>query len=702
MAAFSWLQASAVVDPSHDYIAEWGRLKLVGNQLSDQDGKAIQLKGWSSFGFYDENCLEAANDLTYMKQQGANCVRIARYLSSYGSIDDNGVKGWMQKTASAGMYCIIDWHILEAANKDGNPTHYTNDAKNFFRMVAQEVANNKYKHIIYELCNEPSGCGWNEIKSYAEEVISTITSIDTNKPIIIVGTPNWDQYIYSQVVNSGNLIKTDQAGIMYAFHLYANEPAHQGLESQEFLPASTRVPIFVSEWGLSSAQPEKRASYNDVNTAFAQTFMSHCNGEGGCGQIVSWMNWSYGRKPEGASTFEGECRGKLSPSGEWIVKLLGGDVDLKPKRTTCYGGECLTLNSKSDQTTLNLGFYNDNPEKKDGDLASCSGITYYDANNTSDEGYTKATATTYNEKEQVNCALKNKDNAEPRDILKCYAGRDWCDFRGDECVDVTGACIEGSWSSGLYNLGWICAGEWLYYTFDVKDPGYYSMQMAYCMDSKKGGIGNMSCDDETGECEATGKSGFTLTLRDHASQIFMVDLDKSTPTEAVPMEAEQFGAYVTASVSGEVPVDENDKVWCYTGDPKRGTTKTNDGILFKEPGEYIVKLSFPFGHLGLGGLRFTYEKPWTGEGYPEVDETGIAEILNNTSSVVFPTVVSDGIINVAAEGQANVKIFNLIGAEVYSASIEGASTLSVNLAAGVYNVEVASAEGSKFAKIIVK
>ena len=117
-------------------------------------------------------------------------------------------------------------------------------------------------------------------------------------------------------------------------------------------------------------------------------------------------------------------------------------------------------------------------------------------------------------------------------------------------------------------------------------------------------------------------------------------------------------------------------------------------------------MSFPNGHVGIGGLRFTYEKPYTGEGYPEeinnLDGTSVEKILNNTESIVYPSVVADGIINVAAEGKADVKIFNLIGAEVYSASIEGASKLAINLAAGVYNVEVASAEGSKFAKIIVK
>lgn len=697
MAAFAWLQASAA-DASTNYIQQWGRLKLVGIQLSSEKGEPIQLKGWSSFGFYNENCLQSANDLESMKGAGANCVRIARYLSNFGSIDDNGIKNWMKWTNDKGMYCIIDWHILEAADDGtgGNPNKKKSEAKSFFSMVANEVSSKNYSHIIYEICNEPSGCGWGEIKSYAEEIINTITSIDQNKPIIIVGTPNWDQYIYSQVASTGNLIKTDKAGVMYAFHLYANEPAHVGLESSEFLPASTKVPIFVSEWGVSSAQPEKKHSYNDVNTSFATTFLRHCQGLEGCGQIVSWMNWSYGMKEEGSSTFKERCNGPLSPSGEFIQSMLGGK--LEPVVTACYGA-CFELSKDSEDEILNLGFYDDNPDKEVGQWASGSGMTYYDANNTDEEGYTEATATEYDEKETLTC--ENKNTKKEREVLKCYAGRDWCDFRTDECVDVTGACIEGKWGS-LYNLGWVCAGEWLLYTFEVADPGYYSIQMAVCAGDKLGGIGNMKCDDKTGKCTATGAGGFALTLKDHASQVFMVDLKKSTETQEVAMEATQFAPYVDAPVNGVTPQDENDKVWCYTGDPDFGDTRTYDGILFKEPGTHVVKLSFPYGHQGLGGLRFTYEKPWNGEGYPEEVVTSVGKIVNNVEAVVFPSVIEDGVINVSAEGQANVKIFNLVGAEVYNASIEGSSKLSVNLAAGVYNVEVASAEGSKFAKIIVK
>ena len=63
--AFSANAALSSTDfSSNNYIQEWGRLKLVGNQLSSEKGEAIQLKGWSSFGNFTENCLTSTADLT--------------------------------------------------------------------------------------------------------------------------------------------------------------------------------------------------------------------------------------------------------------------------------------------------------------------------------------------------------------------------------------------------------------------------------------------------------------------------------------------------------------------------------------------------------------------------------------------------------------------------------------------------------------
>ena len=47
------LAANAQDNPyqGKDY-KDWGKLKLVGNQLSDKDGNPVQLKGWSTFSLH--------------------------------------------------------------------------------------------------------------------------------------------------------------------------------------------------------------------------------------------------------------------------------------------------------------------------------------------------------------------------------------------------------------------------------------------------------------------------------------------------------------------------------------------------------------------------------------------------------------------------------------------------------------------------
>ena len=85
-----------------------------------------------------------------------------------------------------GMYVIIDWHILN----DGNPMTQLAQAKKFFATMSNKYKNQK--NVIYEICNEPNGCSWTSIKSFATQVIKVIRKYD-KKAIIVVGTPTWSQ-----------------------------------------------------------------------------------------------------------------------------------------------------------------------------------------------------------------------------------------------------------------------------------------------------------------------------------------------------------------------------------------------------------------------------------------------------------------------------------------------------------------------------
>lgn len=692
--------ANAAIDASVNYIEKWGNLTLNGVQLSSsKTGEKVQLRGWSSFGNYGENCVKTGEDLQRMKGMGANCVRLAKYFStSAGVFTFDQIKDLMGAAANNGMYCIVDWHILEAAGNNGNPNTYTNDAKNFFGQVAKEVKDMKYKHVIYELCNEPSGCSAADIKQYAEAVIPAITQYDDSKPIIIVGTPNWDQYINSQTIGQSALVKASNCNVMYAFHLYANEDAHKNLVNSEFLPATTKVPVFVSEWGLSHAQPEKYKDYDDVNETFAKQFLALCNGEGGSGQVVSWMNWSYGNKKEGSSTFMSGCEPggedgpNLSPSGKFIVKVLGGELNPTIVKGAAYGGKAYTLDASSVKQQLNLDRYDQNPNAEDGALAGSADITYYDANNTGEENYEKGKD--YDPIKKVHVIDGNDPDVE-RDVIQCYAGRLWCTVRDNECVDLTGMRVDGEWGAAT-GLSWVSSGEWLNYTFDVKDPGYYSMEML--VGAGNVGYGSATMDDKTGELQHNAAASFSMSLVDHASQTFMVDIDASTSTKEQAIEEAEFTPYGVTDNGVEA-----DKQWTPCSSVGTGKKKANHGILFKEAGTHVVRLMFEYGfNDGLGSLRFTYAKPWSGDGYPEEVVTSVSDENAEYSVVVYPSVVENGEFTVAVEGAAQVVVSNMAGAAVYTANVEGTTTINANLAAGVYNVQVVSADAAANTRIIVK
>ena len=92
-----------------------------------------------------------------------------------------------------------------------------------------------YNNVIYEICNEPNNCSWQDIKNYAMEVIPAIRAKDRDA-IIIVGTPTW-----SQLGSAGHLYEpvddpiTGYGNLMYAFHFYASDPAHNQLyQSSDF------------------------------------------------------------------------------------------------------------------------------------------------------------------------------------------------------------------------------------------------------------------------------------------------------------------------------------------------------------------------------------------------------------------------------------------------------------------------------------
>ena len=127
------------------------RLQVKGTQLVNSSGKKVQLRGISTHGlsWYPEYVNQSA--FTFMKKNWkVNAVRLAMYTAEYNgyctgdasnrrkleACIDNGVK----YATNAGMYVIIDWHILS----DGNPQQNQKEALKFFKKMAKKYKNNIY------------------------------------------------------------------------------------------------------------------------------------------------------------------------------------------------------------------------------------------------------------------------------------------------------------------------------------------------------------------------------------------------------------------------------------------------------------------------------------------------------------------------------------------------------------------------------
>ncbi len=666
--AFSASAALSTTDfASNNYIQEWGRLKVVGKQLCSEKGEAIQLKGWSAFGNFDSNCMRSGSDLDQMKTWGANVVRLPEYPNSqWGQFSESQIKSLIDAANSRGMYVLVDWHILKTndCGNCGDPGNFTNEgsfgssATTFFKSIASYVKQKGYQHVLYELCNEPvKGVSWSSIKSYAERMIDVIYQNEgspSSTPVVVVGTPEWDQKIMEA---ASNQINTNKAQVLYAFHLYANEGDHKNIYNSQFLPAIKQIPVFVSEWGLSTAQPELVGSYDDVDESFGKTFWNAMGGQ--YGQKVSWCNWSYGSKKEGASSFMNSCSAdNLSKSGKIVIEMLGGNPADKPDVGECAADPFEFSTSTSKDVVFAVSGFNNGGE----------GVGYHDCNNTPQDSFYTADGK----------IIQPTEKGEPG--CQAATAEGYCEYRADECVDITG-CNGGINKVGEgYNIGWISSGEWLRYCINVTDPGYYSLEM----------VGNPT---------TAGANNFLVVSVVEGGHNVACDLDASTQTEMVEIDGFNFQECPDEYYDPSEP-DEHAWMhwgWLKTSNPA-GTTVKNYGVCFKEAGKYTLELAFPTGFGDMGSLGFTYKMPYTGEGYG--DNVNNKEVsLGSSLNVNIYYSQSAETISTNAEA-SKIEVLDIAGKLV--ASDNGKQVNVSNLSTGLYIVKVYTDEFGIVTKQIIK
>lgn len=291
-----------------------GSLQVNGIDLQNKYGENFRLKGISSHNLHWFGNLITYDTLKELRDNwNINVFRIAMYTEEEGYIKNNSIKdevtNIIDMAITLDMYVIIDWHILS----DNNPNIHIEEAKQFFSEIASLYYDKP--NIIYEICNEPNGGNvtWdNDIKPYAETIISAIREFDTDA-IIIVGTPDFCKDFDDVIINQLN-----GKNIMYALHFYAGTHNETLINHIRFA-LEANVPIFVSEWGTSSANGNDGVFINESEKWL--DFLDSYN--------LSWVNWSLSDKNESSSILQSNT-GKagifddnyLSESGRYIKSKL--------------------------------------------------------------------------------------------------------------------------------------------------------------------------------------------------------------------------------------------------------------------------------------------------------------------------------------------------------------------------------------------
>jgi hypothetical protein len=270
---------------------------------------------------------------------GADVLRIAMYVDEGGYLNGkeamrakvNQIIDWAEQS---GIYCIIDWHILNP----GDPNVHTADAIEFFQIMAQRNA--AKKNVIYEICNEPNGVNWSQIKSYAQQVIPVIRQYAPNS-IVLVGTPNWDQR--PQDVLSDPL---SYSNILYTVHFYAASHFFQN----DVKSVTNQLPLFFSEWGTSTYSGGGNLDFNN-----GQAWLDLMAGNNPGNQKISWCNWTYSDAGESSAALNsGACNAQqwnnTSPSGTWVKDhILNPADDFGPPTPS------VSITSPTNNTSVNVG-----------------------------------------------------------------------------------------------------------------------------------------------------------------------------------------------------------------------------------------------------------------------------------------------------------------------------------------------------------
>jgi len=289
-------------------VALHGKLNVIGNKIVDQYNSAVSFAGTSfpqSNTGLDGEKFYNADIVSYLKKDWkVSIIRATMGIENNGgylsdSNNKNRVKTIVEAAIAEGIYVIIDWHSDQAKSHE-------KEAIKFFKEMAKLYG--KHPNIIYEIYNEPIQSSWsNDIKPYAEALISEIRAIDLDN-LIIVGTPNHSQDV--DVVSKNPI--TSNSNIVYSLHFHANNHSND-LRIKAKTALKNGIALMVTEWGTASANGNGTVNYDSINKWMDFLEENH----------ISHLNWSVNNKNETVSI----AQPNTSEKGNWT------DTDLTESGT---------------------------------------------------------------------------------------------------------------------------------------------------------------------------------------------------------------------------------------------------------------------------------------------------------------------------------------------------------------------------------
>lgn len=300
-----------------------GALHVDGLQVKDKNNQPFTLRGASTHGMHwgdGETFLNKTAFQNLRDEWGVNMVRLVSYVTQGGYTQgskaklDKHIQEGVSNLTDLGMYAIIDWHVHAE-----NPNDTKSQAIEFFDTYSKMYKDQS--NIIYEICNEPTGTPWNQIRPYAVDVVNTIRVNDPDA-IIVVGTNTWSQDVDEVATNGGKLADPN---VMYTIHFYSGSHG-ESLREKVRTALKAGTPVFCTEFGVCDASGNGGFELEEADRwidFFEENGISYC-----C--------WSLSKKDESASMLSPECskvngftNADLGATGAWLINTYrsrGGET----------------------------------------------------------------------------------------------------------------------------------------------------------------------------------------------------------------------------------------------------------------------------------------------------------------------------------------------------------------------------------------